>query len=1230
MDGRIHDLKRVLGRHDIRQARRVVTATALALIMVTSTASFAFDKDRQYPYDFQYVTQGVDGEITGDATLAPGETAEFFLDLKNTGTETWKNHGATPFRIGADRPRDHQSALAHSSWIAANRPATFSEKVGEGKGATVEPATEIAPGEIGRFTFTVQTPDKSVSFKEYVQPVLEGRFWLGRNFGIHWRVNVGTYHGSRWVGQSNTAPEVTDGQATVSLAMENTGTSVWQNTGTTPLRLGTYRPMDRQSELHNDSWLAPNRVGSFVGTAQFDGEGELERGGDGLIQYTPADTVSPGETAVFHFAMQAPTEPIDTREYFNLVVERVTWLKDWGVYWPVTTTEPEPTPTPEPEDTTDPTVSLTAPSDGATVSGTVSVSADASDDVGVAGVQFKLDGSDLGSEDTTDPYGISWDTTTVTDGPHTITAVARDAAGNTATSTGHTVTVDNAAPSGDLYVSTGGSDANPCTEAEPCATIDAAWDQCSPGDSIIILAGTYGAQSITGDKAAPGCTATAEDGTVIGTLQTNGAYFTLENVTVDVGSAHNTGWGGGGNNVTLRDVKLHGPFVTAYITGDNVTWEGGEFGIAGQTGGQRDFCGVDGQPITLDGANDVTFNDIDFHPQATISNTSCNHMEYIRIDQGGSNFTLRNSTFDSGDGSNTATIFVTNPSGGVTYSGLKLENNFFGNNAASSGALQVHDNIDTCSGWTFAYNTYRAYPGAWTCSTPSNLWVGNLGPYASSSPCSGTHTENVWQHNIAGSCGTDTWVIGPAFEVSELGLGGSDGFHLQEGSPAIDAAETGGYCTSTLGSRDHDDNVRPVGAACDAGAHEYSATLQVSTSGSDANPCTQAQPCLSLNRAYQVANPGDTVSVATGSYASQTINKDAGKSLGSTKVVLRADGDVVLGGFNSYANDIHYIGFELPRPSGTATLKGGRNVIMEDFRAAKPYIIGPTSSSSTADTIDSITIKGGDFGPHVSCGGGFGINTLGGRPANNITLEGITMHDFSIDASCPDAHLDCLHTFNGIDGLTVRNSRFYNCEHFGALVNGSSNVTIENNFFEGGIHGFKLRGDNDPSIEVFNTVLIRNNSADHINLGSGGSNTLNDVRVEGNATVDTPTCRSGVTYTGNLSESGRCSTDNDFSPESIGFADVANGDFHVTDTSPAVDRLSSGPATDIDGDSRPQGSLFDVGADEVTGTSPSGLDGATAQASQTGTIPWWMYVLGLILLAFGLVGPVAFVGHPKK
>jgi hypothetical protein len=93
-------------------------------------------------------------------------------------------------------------------------------------------------------------------------------------------------------------------------------------------------------------------------------------------------------------------------------------------------------------DTTAPTTSITAPTSGATLSGTATVSANASDNVGVSKVDFYA-GSTLIGTDTTAPYSISWNTTGVTNGSYSITSRAFDAAGNVGTSAGVSVTVSN-------------------------------------------------------------------------------------------------------------------------------------------------------------------------------------------------------------------------------------------------------------------------------------------------------------------------------------------------------------------------------------------------------------------------------------------------------------------------------------------------------------------------------------------------------------------------------------------------------------------------------------------------------------------------------------------------------------------------------------------------------------------------------------------------------------------
>lgn len=91
-------------------------------------------------------------------------------------------------------------------------------------------------------------------------------------------------------------------------------------------------------------------------------------------------------------------------------------------------------------DTSPPAVFITAPLSG-TVSGTQTITATAGDNVGVTGVTFQDGGVNACPEDTTAPFTCQWDTTAVPNGAHTLTAIAYDAAGNTATSTAASVTV---------------------------------------------------------------------------------------------------------------------------------------------------------------------------------------------------------------------------------------------------------------------------------------------------------------------------------------------------------------------------------------------------------------------------------------------------------------------------------------------------------------------------------------------------------------------------------------------------------------------------------------------------------------------------------------------------------------------------------------------------------------------------------------------------------------------
>ena len=102
-----------------------------------------------------------------------------------------------------------------------------------------------------------------------------------------------------------------------------------------------------------------------------------------------------------------------------------------------------------------PSVAITSPAANAQVSDILNVTAIASDNVGIVGVQFLVDGVNAGVEDTAAPYALAWDSRTVANGAHTLTARARDAAGNSTLSAPVPVNVANASSFQNEILATG-------------------------------------------------------------------------------------------------------------------------------------------------------------------------------------------------------------------------------------------------------------------------------------------------------------------------------------------------------------------------------------------------------------------------------------------------------------------------------------------------------------------------------------------------------------------------------------------------------------------------------------------------------------------------------------------------------------------------------------------------------------------------------------------------------
>jgi hypothetical protein len=163
---------------------------------------------------------------------------------------------------------------------------------------------------------------------------------------------------------------------------------------------------------------------------------------DGQVEYGPtpeygASAVPEGAAAVSHSASLNGLTP-GTAYHFRV-------KSKGGARAPAVSDDATFTTLAASTDTTPPSVVIMNPAAGASLSGTAAVSVNASDNTGVASVQFMADGGELGLPVTAPPFTFAWHTAGVPDGTHTLGAVARDAAGNSATAV-VSIRVANAPP----------------------------------------------------------------------------------------------------------------------------------------------------------------------------------------------------------------------------------------------------------------------------------------------------------------------------------------------------------------------------------------------------------------------------------------------------------------------------------------------------------------------------------------------------------------------------------------------------------------------------------------------------------------------------------------------------------------------------------------------------------------------------------------------------------------
>jgi len=243
-------------------------------------------------------------------SLSPGQSGWLVLKIKNTGNTTWNRDGINPIHLGTDVTQDNASPFCAVGWLGCNRPAKLIEAT-------------VTPGQTGTFEWPITVPNISGVYREYVTPVMEGVGWLNST-GLNFYMNIN--HGYTWSSAGQYAYSdstkttsvdllsLSPGQKVyVGLLARNTGDTIWYRDGLYPVHLGTTHNIDRSSSFCDTTWQSCNRPAQLVNASD-----------------TTKTSVSPGEMADFGFWYVAPG-PGTYYEYFNPVVENITWMNDPGV-----------------------------------------------------------------------------------------------------------------------------------------------------------------------------------------------------------------------------------------------------------------------------------------------------------------------------------------------------------------------------------------------------------------------------------------------------------------------------------------------------------------------------------------------------------------------------------------------------------------------------------------------------------------------------------------------------------------------------------------------------------------------------------------------------------------------------------------------------------------------------------------------------------------------------------
>lgn len=239
-------------------------------------------------------------EIANGALVAT-EKSYVTLTVQNTGNMTWVNSDSNPIRLAS--LYDRQSRYCDPSWVDCARVARLNEAT-------------VAPGATGTFNFEITNPKDPSYYGDSFNLVIEGSLWMTNNDYRMWLataqpirswsiIDKKVYIDSNLQQLAN-LDNITRGQHLYySLLVKNTGNSVWLNTPTNPIRLGTYAPRDHKGVFYDSRWIDSARAAQLK---------------DGIVY--------PGDTTTIEFWATAPTLAGNFNDSYNLVSDGKYWMDD--------------------------------------------------------------------------------------------------------------------------------------------------------------------------------------------------------------------------------------------------------------------------------------------------------------------------------------------------------------------------------------------------------------------------------------------------------------------------------------------------------------------------------------------------------------------------------------------------------------------------------------------------------------------------------------------------------------------------------------------------------------------------------------------------------------------------------------------------------------------------------------------------------------------------------------